>query len=425
MAVRLPNPGSDDGTWGDILNSFLEVGHNSDGTLRTSAMQQAGGVTSVNGKSPANGSVTLAASDVGAISSTGNVTVNGTLTVEASSSNALMISTDGTATSLGAVVFNPGAGSNPWFGIYEPSGPPNYYGISRELPSPAGTSTLGGYFSGLGVGGSSHGTSQPMFGVLASNQFGAGIGHVAFTVHDDNTVETYHNTLDDGSGNVTVGGSLTAAGMQNSGTLDMGDNAITNLTPGTADNDATSVAQVFGDLYTGTLIGTAGESVFPRAMTTGEVTLTLGETRLSYFQAQRTETITQIYTQTGGVAASGLTLGALGIYSVDGFGNLTLLAYVSDTLLWGGTYTEYFRTWSTSWSKTAGQLYALASLVTGTTPPALAGMTVQYGFAGYPSQGAGLQPMFGRVAAQSSLPASIGAGSIAGPNSGPNGLLLP
>lgn len=31
---RLPTPGRDDGTWGTILNEFLEVAHNNDGTLR-------------------------------------------------------------------------------------------------------------------------------------------------------------------------------------------------------------------------------------------------------------------------------------------------------------------------------------------------------------------------------------------------------
>jgi hypothetical protein len=35
--VRLPNPGGDDGTWGDLLNDFLLVEHNSDGTLKRAA----------------------------------------------------------------------------------------------------------------------------------------------------------------------------------------------------------------------------------------------------------------------------------------------------------------------------------------------------------------------------------------------------
>ncbi|MGD8373397.1 MAG: hypothetical protein PVI21_00895 [Candidatus Woesebacteria bacterium] len=35
---RLPQPGADDGVWGDVLNDFLGVSHNSDGTLKSSAL---------------------------------------------------------------------------------------------------------------------------------------------------------------------------------------------------------------------------------------------------------------------------------------------------------------------------------------------------------------------------------------------------
>jgi hypothetical protein len=41
MTQRLPIPGSDNGTWGNILNGFLEVAHNVDGTLITSAVASA------------------------------------------------------------------------------------------------------------------------------------------------------------------------------------------------------------------------------------------------------------------------------------------------------------------------------------------------------------------------------------------------
>jgi collagen type VII alpha len=41
VVQRLPIPGSDDGTWGDILNGFLGVSHNEDGTLVTSAVTTA------------------------------------------------------------------------------------------------------------------------------------------------------------------------------------------------------------------------------------------------------------------------------------------------------------------------------------------------------------------------------------------------
>jgi hypothetical protein len=42
MTQRLPIPGQDNDAWGAILNDFLDVSHNSDGTLMTSAVQQAG-----------------------------------------------------------------------------------------------------------------------------------------------------------------------------------------------------------------------------------------------------------------------------------------------------------------------------------------------------------------------------------------------
>lgn len=39
--ARLPIPGSDDGTWGEVLNDFLVVSHNTDGTLKTGSVEDA------------------------------------------------------------------------------------------------------------------------------------------------------------------------------------------------------------------------------------------------------------------------------------------------------------------------------------------------------------------------------------------------
>lgn len=67
---RLPTPGGDSGSWGKILNDFLEVEHNTDGTLKkgsdiAEAKSKAGtAVQSVNGKTGT--AVTLVASDMGA-----------------------------------------------------------------------------------------------------------------------------------------------------------------------------------------------------------------------------------------------------------------------------------------------------------------------------------------------------------------------
>lgn len=38
---QLPTPGQDNGTWGDMLNEFLEVAHNADGSLNSSALNTA------------------------------------------------------------------------------------------------------------------------------------------------------------------------------------------------------------------------------------------------------------------------------------------------------------------------------------------------------------------------------------------------
>ena len=74
MASRLPNPGSDSGTWGNILNDYLSVEHNADGTLKKAAdiadakTKADSAVQSVNNVTPTAGNVTLTAADVGAIS---------------------------------------------------------------------------------------------------------------------------------------------------------------------------------------------------------------------------------------------------------------------------------------------------------------------------------------------------------------------
>lgn len=64
--TRLPQPGSDSGTWGDILNEFLGVEHNSDGTLK------------------ASGSLANKADDSAVVHTSGNENINGTKIFNAS-----------------------------------------------------------------------------------------------------------------------------------------------------------------------------------------------------------------------------------------------------------------------------------------------------------------------------------------------------
>jgi hypothetical protein len=64
--ARLPQVGGDTGDWGDVLNDYLQVSHNADGTITPSAVSQAGAVLSINGKSPSAGAVSLTANDISA-----------------------------------------------------------------------------------------------------------------------------------------------------------------------------------------------------------------------------------------------------------------------------------------------------------------------------------------------------------------------
>ena len=76
-------------------------------------------------------------------------------------------------------------------GIYNPSNN-LFYGIFAGLPAPSGATGIGGYYNGIGVGGSSHGTGTPIFGVLNSSQLGNGIGKTALTIYDNNVIESFY-----------------------------------------------------------------------------------------------------------------------------------------------------------------------------------------------------------------------------------------
>ena len=52
--ARLPTPGQDDGTWGDILNDFLKQSLNTDGSIKPAALNTAG-VETTSHKGQANG----------------------------------------------------------------------------------------------------------------------------------------------------------------------------------------------------------------------------------------------------------------------------------------------------------------------------------------------------------------------------------
>ncbi len=77
MAQRLPTPGGDDGNWGTILNSYLQVSHNSDGTLLGSAVQNTGAEMTAN-KGQASGYAPLNSSSVVPTGNLGSGTASST-----------------------------------------------------------------------------------------------------------------------------------------------------------------------------------------------------------------------------------------------------------------------------------------------------------------------------------------------------------
>lgn len=161
------------------------------------------------------------------------------------------------------------------------------------------------------------------------------------------------------------------------------------------------------DIYNGNAI-TNGEEVLPRLHTIGAQGLAAGSVHLTYFTARKTETINNIRMLTDATAAAGTTLARMGVYSVDGGGNLTLVAAsANDTTIFDDPYSPYLKALTTPFSKTKGTRYAVAVLFTGTTPPMITGMTVSGADASLPPRLCGL------YAGQTDLPANIPAGSVA------------
>jgi hypothetical protein len=166
---------------------------------------------------------------------------------------------------------------------------------------------------------------------------------------------------------------------------------------------------------------TVGESTFPRRFVFANTTLTSGILRLTYFTALKTETVTQIRTPSGTTAAATPTLCRVGVYSIDGSGNLTLIASIAnDTTLWAATNTNYTRSLSASFSKVRGTRYAVGALFVGTTAPTVPGVT-----GGVAAENTIAPRMAAGISSQTDLPSSITVGSLSDATQQPYIVLLP
>jgi hypothetical protein len=162
---------------------------------------------------------------------------------------------------------------------------------------------------------------------------------------------------------------------------------------------------------------TAGEIVPPRTqITVNSIATVSGALYLGYWTADKSEPINTLTMWTGTVAAGATpTLCRMGVYSVAGNGDITLVASTSnDTALFAAQNTAYAKATQAPFAKVAGQRYATAVLiVSGATMPTFHGLQMP-----------GTNPtnifvrlapaIVGRVTGQTDLPSPVSAGSIIG-----------
>jgi hypothetical protein len=158
---------------------------------------------------------------------------------------------------------------------------------------------------------------------------------------------------------------------------------------------------------------TSGEATIDRRYggITG-VTITSGTVRFTYFQAEKSETVTQIKSVTDGTAAAATpTIARMGVYSIDGAGNLTLItSSANDTALWNATSSPFTKALGggTGYAKVAGTWYAIGDIiVTAVATPTLAGTQHQVG-----SIMQTAPRLTAAFAGQTDLPSSVAVGSL-------------
>jgi hypothetical protein len=128
-------------------------------------------------------------------------TFTGNMIIQSGSGNGLVISSDGTATSAGAVYFNPAAGNAGGMNMKNTTDGLIYTIIANILGLPAGQPAIAGYSGGwvfFSAGSGSGSNPIVAFGNSSSTGPGAA-GGCALTAWTNSKLETLKNVLDDGS----------------------------------------------------------------------------------------------------------------------------------------------------------------------------------------------------------------------------------
>lgn len=130
---------------------------------------------------------------------------------------------------------------------------------------------------------------------------------------------------------------------------------------------------------------TSGFVTIPRfGVNSTAITVASGTEALTYFTADKTQTVSQVRVRTGSTAAAATpTVCRLALYSVAANGDLTEIASTTnDTSLFSSTSTNYTVNFAASASITRGNRYAVGLLVvTGAATPTFAGASTSAGTA--------------------------------------------
>lgn len=187
------------------------------------------------------------------------------------------------------------------------------------------------------------------------------------------------------------------------------------VTTGKLADQSVTAAKLNGNAF-GNLAGNLNQSlavvdVYPR-MGNFSATLTSGTVYFTFFSPLWTTTISNITAISAATASTGTSLVRFGLYAFSG-GTATLVASTAnDTTVFSSTNTASTRNLDTSYQLVAGNRYALAVLVVGSTPG-----TVYTAFNNPPAALTALEPrLTGAVALQTNLPTT--ASSFAASNIG-------
>ena len=198
-------------------------------------------------------------------------------------------------------------------------------------------------------------------------------------------------------------GQATALGGYDFGS---GDTVLTRASAGRVQVGSTTIAD-FVDAPTEL---TSGSATIRRRDVINSTGLGLGSgsMRLSYFTPRTSATIASIRTIVGTTATATPTLNRIGLYTVDGSGNLTLVASTThDASLWSATSTRYTKALSSSYAITRGTRYAVGVLSVGSTAPSLLGYAATHS-----DELAEAPRLSASLSGQTDLPASVTVGSL-------------